>query len=220
MLNVLAQIKKELPELLIDEDFWNGLYIDYHLPVVERLWRQWGYYRIYLHWIHPCDPEDSLFHPYPWPSAMEIISGRYEMLVGYGEGSEAPPVAARIILPEGSSYEMTNMNAWHSVRPLNVSATSIMVTGKPWDRWSPSGEKKPGPLNEKSKEQLLDHFRHHLGYKLNHLSHDIRDVARFHTKQTLDNYASVAHVAKCRHCQASLDEIYRGRYLKVGNIHL
>lgn len=87
MLELLARLKLELPDLLIDDTAWQGFYIDYHLPIVERLWRQWNEYRVYLHRIHPCKSEDALFHPHPWPSAMEIVSGAYEMIVGYGQGN-------------------------------------------------------------------------------------------------------------------------------------
>ena len=214
MLKVLAAVKMELPELLVDADAWQGLYIDYHPPVVERLWRQWRQYRVYLHMIHPCKPEDALFHPHPWPSAVEIVSGKYEMTIGYGQGNTPPPIAATVVLCAGSTYEMTEVNGWHAVRPLDGMSTSLMVAGPRWDRWSPSGENKPRELNLQEKDGLLGHFRHKLGYKYSALSHDMREVSR-HTGQILDNYAALAHVVKCGQCQKRLDGIYRERYLSL-----
>src|SRR3990167_1167848 len=93
-ITLIERIEKEIPVLLKQDD-WNTLYIDYELPIVERAWRQHGEHRIFLHRIHPCEREQSLWHPHPWPSAVKVISGEYEMGVGYGEKS--PPVAALMI---------------------------------------------------------------------------------------------------------------------------
>lgn len=215
MLELLALVRFALPELLIDSGAWNGFYIDYHPPTVERLWRQWGQYRVYLHRIHPCKPEEALFHPHPWPSAVEIVSGKYEMTVGYGEDNTSPPVAAKIIFVEGSSYEMTDINAWHAVRPLDGSSTSLMIAGPRWNRWSPSGETKPKELDDQKRADLIGHFRHRLGYKFRALSHDMREVSR-HTGEVLESYAVLAHVVKCNQCQKRLDDIYRERHLSLG----
>src|SRR5256884_8489783 len=97
MLEVLAAVEKELPRLLLDEAAWSGLFIDYHPPTVERLWAQWRNYRVSLHRIHPCGPGQALFHAHPWPSAMRVLTGEYEMAVGYGPGEAVPPVAALMI---------------------------------------------------------------------------------------------------------------------------
>jgi hypothetical protein len=52
--------------------------VNYHHPRVERLWTQVGDSRLMLHVIHPCNSSEALYHPYPWPSAMHVLSGRYE----------------------------------------------------------------------------------------------------------------------------------------------
>jgi hypothetical protein len=94
MLEILASVESELPRLLLDESAWSGLLIDYHPPTVERLWMGWQGHRVSLHRIHPCGPGQALFHPHPWPSAMRILSGEYEMAVGYGRGEtprRSPP---------------------------------------------------------------------------------------------------------------------------------
>ena len=56
MLDVLAAVERDLPGLLSDEAGWSGLFIDYHPPTVERLWRNWGEQRISLHRIYRCAP--------------------------------------------------------------------------------------------------------------------------------------------------------------------
>jgi hypothetical protein len=135
------------------------MYIDYHPPTVERLWRKWGEYRICLHRIHRCAAGEALFHPHPWPSAMRILSGEYEMAVGYGKGEMPPPVAARLIASGPFCYEMTDPDGWHYVRPIGHAALTLMVTGKPWDRPSPKSDMPLRPLTTEEKSALLRFFR-------------------------------------------------------------
>jgi hypothetical protein len=159
MLDILEQVERALPELLADGDSWAGLFIDYHPPTVERLWRRWGEYRISLHRIHPCDAGAALFHPHPWPSAMRVLSGEYEMAVGYGKGDEPPPIAARLIASGDLRYEMTDPDAWHYVRPIGAPSWSVMVTGRPWHRAAPRADKPLGELTGEQREQMLAFFR-------------------------------------------------------------
>src|SRR4029453_9316886 len=159
MLEALYAVDKELPAVLQDEGAWQSLYVDYHPPFVERLWLSWHEYRVNLHRIHPCDPGEALFHPHPWPSAMRVLAGEYEMAVGYGRGDKTPRVAALLIAAGEFRYEMTEPDAWHYVRPIGRPTLSLMVTGKPWERWSPRSEKPLQPLSAEQREQLFRLFR-------------------------------------------------------------
>lgn len=159
MLKALEKVEKDLPMLLRDESGWNSVYVNYHPPYVERLWRQWGKYRLYLHRIHTCKREKALFHPHPWPSAMHVLSGRYEMAVGYGKGKKKPPIVATIMASGDFRYEMTNPDGWHYVRPVGGVAMTVMVTGKPWNRSSPKSTKILRPLNEEKKKEIINFFR-------------------------------------------------------------
>lgn len=158
MLDVLARLEAELPALLADDPAWQSLDIDYHPPRVERLWRSWGNYRVSLHRIHPCGPTDALFHPHPWPSAMRILEGTYEMAVGYGAGSTPPPFAARLVSTGDLRYEMIDKDAWHYVRPIGKPAMTIMVTGTPWQR-DAAGVEPDGPLSPLSTEARTEMMR-------------------------------------------------------------
>ncbi len=110
MLDILARVEIDLPALLVDTDSWNTLDINYHTPFVERLWRPYGpHHRVALHRIHPCAASYALFHRHPWPSAMRVLEGTYEMAIGYGWSP--PPIAARIIADAGFAYEMTEPDA-------------------------------------------------------------------------------------------------------------
>ncbi|MEZ4464521.1 MAG: hypothetical protein R3F43_08430 [bacterium] len=119
MLDLLAEAEAALPTLLADAAAWRSLRIDYHPPIVERLFRPFGDGgRLSLHRAWPCDPGEALFHPHPWPSAMRIVSGCYRMIVGHGPGVVAPPVAATLELAAGSTYTMTDPDAWHAISPI------------------------------------------------------------------------------------------------------
>jgi len=161
MLEILERAERELPALLADDARWQSLDIDYHEPYVERLWTGWGGdYRISLHRIHPCEPSGALFHPHPWPSAMRILDGTYEMAIGYGTGDIAPPIASRLIVTGGDfRYEMTDPDAWHYVRPIGAPAMTIMVTGRPWTRASPSSSEPLRPLDAARRATLFAYFR-------------------------------------------------------------
>lgn len=160
MLNILAQVEDELPDLLNLED-WNSTHVTYQPPEVHRLWRQWGDYRIFLHKILPSTSgKESLYHPHPWPSVVKVVDcyGQYKMGVGYGPGLQEPPLAATIWARPGVVYEMMDPNGWHFVE-MSAHSYSIMITGKPWGREMPhSDHPKQGPLSPEMVEALKEKF--------------------------------------------------------------
>jgi hypothetical protein len=159
MLDILFQVEQALPQLLEDESDWQSLLVDYHPPTVERLWTAWQGYRVYLHRIHPCEREQALFHPHPWPSVMRVLDGEYEMAVGFGAGTQTPPVAALMVARGDFRYEMTHPDSWHYVRPLGRPTLSLMVTGKPWDRQAPRSTTPLRRLQPDQVAELLRSFR-------------------------------------------------------------
>jgi hypothetical protein len=166
MMPTLFKAEAKLAELLKNREAWRTLFIDYHPPYVERLWMQFDTEtRLYLHRIHPCEPgEKALFHPHAGPTAVRIVNGRYQMDVGFSEEDDAPPVLMSSIYESGSCYEMSNPDAWHSVSPIGGSSLSIMVSGKPWNRWSPKSDKPLRELTPSEREVLVLDF--HLALQL------------------------------------------------------
>lgn len=160
MLEVLEEVERRFRDGILynHPDHWKTLYIDYHPPVVERLWTSWGHCRIYLHRIFPCSRKEALWHPHPWPSAVKILSGSYEMGVGFGKGQMAPPLASLVRLSAGSSYEMTNPDGWHFVRPIGGPSFSIMVSGLPWGREFPQPEEPLKPLTPRQITEIMSFF--------------------------------------------------------------
>ena len=154
----LYEIEHMLPELLQEEDAWQDVFVNYHEPFVERLWRPYGEERIYLHCIQPCPLEKTLFHPHPWPSAMRL-HGTYEMTFGYGSGDVPPPVGCTLTMTAGTVYEMIDPNGWHAVRALDRPAMSLMVTGKPWGRLSPKSDTPLPSLPQEERQKILSFFR-------------------------------------------------------------
>lgn len=158
-LEKLYATEAELPKLLADEATWNTLFVNYSQPFVERVYRDYNGLCICLHRIASCDAGAALFHPHPWPSAMRIVSGSYEMGIGYGTTTDEPPVAATLVLPATSVYEMTDPNGWHWVRPLTHHSLSLMITGITWNRLSPKSTEPLGPLSSEAKDEIMQAFR-------------------------------------------------------------
>ena len=156
LLAKLAEVEFALPHLLAQPESWKSLDVLYEKPHVERLWQQFGDYRIYLHRIHAEGAHLALYHPHPWPSAVKIVSGGYDMLVGYGKHN--PPVAVTLFLSPGSTYEMIEPDGWHAVQPRTVSL-SLMVTGTPWERVSPGKGVKHPPLSAEVQTEILQGFQ-------------------------------------------------------------
>ena len=137
----LQQIERlKLYDLLCDASIWKSVDIKYHPPHVERLWCQLGKYRLFLHFIHPCEKSEALFHPHPWPSSIHVIEGEYEMGMGFGEGLEEPEIFSTILSQGSMYYEMPHKDGWHYVRPTKGVCSSVMLVGEPWGREMPASE--------------------------------------------------------------------------------
>ncbi len=154
----LAAAEAALPSLL-EDDGWQSLFIDYEHPFVERLWRPWQEGRLSLHAIHPCAPEQALYHPHPWASAMRLKGRGYRMRVGSGPGLVPPPVAAEIVLPPETAYAMADIDGWHAVCPEGGIAYSVMVTGAPWGRPAPKSAQPLRTLTPGRIGELKEVFR-------------------------------------------------------------
>lgn len=170
MLDMLDRvIQDRLPGLLRPENrhLWGSVHVTYHPPRVERLWVQVDDHRLFLHRIYPCAEGDALFHPHPWPSAVHVVSGCYEHRIGlraHTADEKKLPVTVELtrgVLRAGSSYEMTNREAWHSVRPLEGPSDSIMLVGPlydpPVEMPSPPTEKQ-GPLAPERFDELINRW--------------------------------------------------------------
>lgn len=167
MLDVLRDvIENDLPGLLERRDEWRSVHVTYHPPRVERLWIQHGDLRVLLHRIHPCAPDEPLYHPHPWPSAVRIISGHYEHKIGFmSQFGDNLHTLSTGVLAAGSEYEMTNRMSWHSVRPLDYHSDSIMVIGplyKPSVRMPSPPTEKQGPLSPERFDELFREW-HEIG---------------------------------------------------------
>lgn len=159
MLSALERVEAQLPDLLRQPEVWRSLDVTYHPPRVERVYTDFEELRISLHCIHPCSKDEALFHPHPWPSSMRLLTGQYEMGVGFGSGQSEPPRASTIVLSAGSTYEMVDPDSWHYVRPLNEAVMTLMVTGQPWERTTPKASGELAELSTARKSEILEIFR-------------------------------------------------------------
>ncbi len=162
MLETLFLIEERiLPELLKDEAAWTGVYADAEKPVLRRLWRQWGKYRICLHSFEPCEASEAFSHPHPWKFAIRILKGRYEMTVGSSsDPGKVPPTVVRMIFEPGSVYEMCHEDGFHAARPIGRRSYSLMVASpKIWDRNRLRANKIVRPLTTGERAELFAFFR-------------------------------------------------------------
>lgn len=201
-MNMIQDLKNlevsEIIEILKNPSNFTSKNVDYHPPLVERIWAPYGEGRLYFHFIHPCETSEALYHPHPWPSSMHIIEGSYEMGLGFdsgilpicieceielvndeghiecpncGGGPDEDPLTvitqvSKLILENGSYYEMVEPEAWHYVRPLVITKT-VMLTGKPWNyqhNFKIRPEKPLGELLPERAEEIrkwfLDYYLH------------------------------------------------------------
>ena len=215
MLSLLHKlIGHELADLMKRKSEWKSVHVTYHAPRVERLWIQHGDLRVFLHRIHPCDDSSELYHPHPWPSAVRVVSGKYEHKIGTkNEVLTRGILGASFGRLEGSEYEMVNPNACHSVRPLGGPSDSIMIAGplhEPRVVMPHIPVEKQGPLDPERFEFLFEMWHDRInqpvecdtcGWKGRHY-----DLACYEDE---DGNPVESRYVRCPHC---MDEDQVGSY--------
>lgn len=104
---------------------------------------------------------------------MRVLSGIYEMEIGYGKGLERPPVACKMqtLIAPGTAastfeYEMTDPDGWHSVRPLTSVCHSVMLSGKPWGRETDPASKTLSSLSPTRVAEILRWYQEAPWYRM------------------------------------------------------
>lgn len=140
---IIDDLEYYIRHMLLDEirdehvDKWKSLDVLYHLPRVERLFKEvvirGRHYHVSLHPIHPVEnAADCLMHFHPWNYACKIIHGGYEMGTGYGSPFEAAPTDICIeYKSKGSIYRFPSPWWWHYVCPKGDISWSITLTQSP-----------------------------------------------------------------------------------------
>jgi len=173
MLARLERALVALPQWLDDPGGWNTLDVNYHPPRVERLYRNFEDGRVFLHCIHPCEPDEALVHPHPWPSAMLVLSGTYRTRVGYAPGLQEPIMVYESMVTAWPKtdyrYVMDHPDGWHAVMPEGGPVYTVMVTGPKWKRPQlPVTECAAGKLKglpDERKEDLLRTFQLYMNWR-------------------------------------------------------
>lgn len=133
MFDLLEKVENNLFEIIKPLKM-NTMYINYGIPIVERIWYQWGNRRIYFHKIHRTEGT-SMLHNHPWPNAIRVLRGSYEMGIGHSSTNEAPvTLDAKMVMKPGSKYEMVTPGGWHYVNPVSAVSYSLMVADPPFER--------------------------------------------------------------------------------------
>lgn len=166
----LARAESELPQFLRESPSnWNTLYIDYHPPFVERVWRPWGAGRINLHIIHLCPAVQALKHAHDWDAAFRQVRNSYEMPFGIIRGGNEYIETGRFLIAPGSCYTLQAETMWHAVHqaehlvaPPDEVVNTVMVTDPPLKRVRHNvgaAGKKLSPLADGRRDEILEMFQ-------------------------------------------------------------
>lgn len=166
MLKQLFKIENDILTIVknaTDKGEIKSMFIDYHAPIVERLWFPYEDMRIYLHKIHSCNESlDALFHPHPWESAVRILKGSYETGIGHSSTNEMPAIDCKLIVHQGTCYEMTEKDGWHYVKPWSPYVYSLMITRNKFNRAMPiEPDKKFRELTHLEMIDIIMVFNHY-----------------------------------------------------------
>lgn len=167
MLNILSSTEKYLSEWLLHPDKWASLLIDHEEPILERLWRRITFnrhpYRLCLHRLRAAHQQaESFYHNHPWPLAVKVIAGSYEMIYGFGE---KPSQTTKIILKAGDAYEMIDPQMGHAIKPLVDNSLTLMLIGSSWSKSRESLTTTFKPLAPSKKDKILKLFQNFYSFK-------------------------------------------------------
>lgn len=132
---------------------WTGICVNYERPHVERLWRQWGEHRVFLHRLHACDRHVALYHPHPWPSVVWVLPSTFGETYRTDIGVK-DQVLTSIESSGGTTFEMLDPDLYHRVYPTGNSL-SIMVIGRPFPNPPPPPSNPFVALSEPAATHLL-----------------------------------------------------------------
>ncbi|MCB1136925.1 MAG: hypothetical protein KDK78_11705, partial [Chlamydiia bacterium] len=178
MLAVLEEVERRMPQLLMEEEAWSSIFIDYSPPHLYRLFRtvnsetlDGAQIRVSLHYFLPASGEDlegsceeNLYHPHSWAAAMHLLDGDYYQHIGYADrlGADADPRKLCILhQASGSRYAMNDRMLWHQVIPkADTPVTTLMVTYIPpgWEQKGPKPQQGMRALSSQEMEFMLTQF--------------------------------------------------------------
>jgi hypothetical protein len=163
MISKLKEIEGHIPALIKDSALWNGYNLEFGVPRIEQISMKYDENCLLaFHVLHPA--EVTLFHKHCWTGAFKILSGSYEMGVSLLEEEVTSyeqalclPTAAKLILNDGTYYEMTYTHGLHYVKPIGKPVLSLMLLGEayPEQRSKPPENDLLVPLSETRKLEIL-----------------------------------------------------------------
>ncbi len=149
----------KLPGYLSHPQRWQSLLINKHPPVIHRLSLKVATDRtLILHKVFPCHRQSAYMHSHSWPFALKIISGGYEMGLGFSDNrNQVPPAVYTTLVKPGDIYEMSSSQIWHYTKPITDQPSySVMLIG---ERWRERQAQNHSPLSHDDKTHLLTYFK-------------------------------------------------------------
>lgn len=146
-------------------EVWSSKRIRYHKPYVDRLAYDLGNDQtVFLHRLHPCEAEEALVHPHPWPADIWRLKGFSDMglfdkpLFGALRDVEEAPIL-QMMMGGRSFYRMHGALQSHYDAPQE-EAFSIMLVGRPFTlKIQNPFPHRSGPLGPGEKTELWEQFR-------------------------------------------------------------
>lgn len=156
-----------VPQLATKREVWDSLIVNRRKPFTYRVFTTLpNGLRLCLHKFDPCHTHEAFAHPHPWPGAFTILSGSYQMNIGYSHNrNDKPevfgcPSVVNLELSRYSCYEIINPKTWHSVVPLETTYT-VMINDAPWAPDVAHAEvrtTKGKDLDQMPEDDLLEHL--------------------------------------------------------------
>jgi len=179
----LEKIEKELPNYLSPDKLvmdWKSALIDFRQPVVERLWRQWGQWRVCLDRILPCDPGEVVHqHRHRHSMAMHILAKTKPLPEGYLiKATVAPlphiPISSQDTVagynvvrhpefPDEKIVVVASSHISHALIPATEPVMVLMVTNQPWNAPPSKTDQLAKPLSPEKAREIGKFFSERFG---------------------------------------------------------
>ena len=180
----LVNIERELPGYLDPDELvlnWKSALIDFRKPVVERLWKQWGQWRVCLDRILPCaDGEVVHQHRHRYPMAMHILAkassppGSYLLqalvspLPGLNFSSQDTVAGYNVTrhpkVPDERIVVIGSRHISHSLVAVGEPLMVLMVTGQPWNAPPSRTDTLAKPLSPEKAREIGKFFSERFGF--------------------------------------------------------
>lgn len=169
MIEKLKQIENKLIfKLLEDVNIWKSEIYENNNIIIEKILTTLGNYNLELNFVHKIKKSETIhIIKNRFPFAINVLNGKCNIMISSSSKLEEPPIMCNILLENGGAYyDMTHIDGWHYVRPVEGVVSTVMLVGKPWEREQIESPEDLKSMSEQRKLIMLEWF---LGFYRNKL---------------------------------------------------